>query len=710
MASIVISCVLDNHPKFLMQCWNWLASLDAVGARERAEIVIHYTPTVAADDVAFFESLGARMEPISPFGSGIAAYCNKIRQLETNALRGADYVILCDADLLFAVCPTQYAAGNTIRAKTVDLPNPPFSLCQTLVERAGLGRDVQSVPTDFSPEDLTLSTNFNGGFYVLPAMAIETLRTSWPKWARFCLDQGDLLGPWKHHADQLGFALAVLEARLPVALLPHGANFPTHFETAYYSPVEPEIISAFHYHQRLDVAGFVQPVGISWIDTQIAVANDAIRPFRRKTFNNKIFWNFRYAMHPELDSGIGSRGLVLEHKRRLIAPYVEAFSDAPILDIGCGDLETTRFTSARYYLGIDRSAEAVAIAQAKRPDWHFRTAEIDEIKDREGALVLCLDLLIHEKKPEQFQFMIDQLLRTAESALLVSGYQTAPNVEGMVFFHEPLSEAFKRRADVESVTIVGHYRDVVLLLVTKRPIMTRNPNDIDLPALAWGLSETPDSETLMELVALSRDKLGFFPRTVIRTLEYPWFARRMVAAAGKRILDVGAGVNVLPFWLAAHGAEVVTIDIHPLCRNLVDRSTWNEWGFLDYSKIDARIASVYGDMATFSPDTSFDVIYSVSVIEHMPATTRRSAIARMAALLAPGGRILLSLDLVPGTDALWPLSEGVTVDAEGTHGSFWDMLGELRTAGLVPLEWGVRREIPASRTDLAFIVASALGS
>jgi len=707
MSKIVISCVLDSHPKFLMQCWNWLASLDSAGTPARADIVIHHTPSVADGDVAFFRSLGARMERIEPFGEGVEAYCNKIRQLQSAAFQGADYAILCDLDLLFAGCPTQFAVGDAIRAKIVDFPNPPLALCQALVERAGLDPDAPTAPTDFAAGFTTLATNFNGGLYVLPATVIPALRTAWPKWARFCLDQKDLLGPWQHHADQLGLALSILEARLPVAPLGRGANFPTHLETANYLPLKPESIIAFHYHNRMDIHGFAGPLGIPWVDAELAAANDAIRPYRRRTFNNAIFWNFRYAQFPDLGSGIGSRGSVLAYKRRLITPYIKAFVNSQILDVGCGDLETTRHATARHYAGIDRSKEAIAIAQGKRPDWRFGTVEVGEFPDRAAALVLCLDLLIHEAQPERFQSMIDELLRVTGNALLVSGYEAAPDAQGIIYFHEPLSQAFKRRRDVESITEIGRYRDVVLFLITKRPAATRHHNDIDLPALAWGFSETPDSEILTDLVALSRDKLGFFPKTVIRALEYPWFAKRMADAAGKRILDVGAGVNVLPFWLAARGAEVVTVDNHPLRRDLADRSNWNEWGFLDYGAMDGRIASFNMDMAKFALGTSFDVIYSVSVIEHMPAATRRAVIGQMAALLAPGARLLLSLDLVPGSDALWPLSEGVRVDVEGAHGSIQDVLAELRGAGLAPLEWGVRREIPGSRTDLLFLIAAA---
>ena len=41
--TIAISCVVDDHPKFLMQGWNWLCSLRMLGAQERARVIIHYT-------------------------------------------------------------------------------------------------------------------------------------------------------------------------------------------------------------------------------------------------------------------------------------------------------------------------------------------------------------------------------------------------------------------------------------------------------------------------------------------------------------------------------------------------------------------------------------------------------------------------------------------------------------------------------------------
>jgi hypothetical protein len=230
-------------------------------------------------------------------------------------------------------------------------------------------------------------------------------------------------------------------------------------------------------------------------------------------------------------------------------------------------------------------------------------------------------------------------------------------------------------------------------------------SDIPEHALARALADAQDRALLAELVALSREQIGFFPATASRTVEYPWFAERLARHAGRAVIDVGAGVCVLPFWLARQDCRVVTLDSHRLARDPRARADWNEWGFLDYGKLDPRIVSYRIDAAAFEPELPAAAVYSVSVLEHMPAAVRRALVARLAGWLAPGGRVYLSLDLVPGTDDLWPLSEGRIVDPGGEHGGFADVLAELRAAGLVIVETSLARGIPASRTDVAFLEA-----
>ena len=252
--SITITCVLDGHPKFSMQCWNWVLSLKATNAHERADILVHHTPSVDQASLDFIESLGVQLVPIDPFGDGPAVYCNKISQLESDIVQNSDYTILCDTDVLFLECPTRMATGNEIRAKIVDLPNPPEHIWRALVKKSGLVDNFETVSTDFQPLDLTLPTNCNGGLYILPASAVSVLKAAWPRWAQFCLDNKDVLDRWHHHADQLGFALAILETGLPFQLLDVAENFPTHFKFEQYSKIRERSLRAIHYHSNMDGA------------------------------------------------------------------------------------------------------------------------------------------------------------------------------------------------------------------------------------------------------------------------------------------------------------------------------------------------------------------------------------------------------------------------------------------------------------------------
>ena len=219
-------------------------------------------------------------------------------------------------------------------------------------------------------------------------------------------------------------------------------------------------------------------------------------------------------------------------------------------------------------------------------------------------------------------------------------------------------------------------------------------------------SLTPYPGLLRDLAHTARRTIGFFPAHNPRALEYPWILANLDADLNDwRILDVGAGVNPLPFALAHRGAQVTTLDSHALTRDVQTREQWNEWGFLDYARLDPRISSVrvaYEDYASASP---FDAIYSVSVIEHVPANTRRAWIGQFAEQLTPGGLLLLSVDLVPGGEMLWNLSEGRVVESPEIHGDFSTLLNELREAGFAIESTDFQRAIPDSRVDVGFVRA-----
>lgn len=702
----IISCVVDDQPKFLMQLWNLVCSLMAVGdwPKPGVELFIHHTRAVDPKRLAMFARLGARLRLVEPWGSDAARYCNKLRQLETPELQEADVIILLDTDIVIARPLGPLMSSQTVCGKIVDHANPPEETWQALLKGTAFeGCNIfQGIPT-MSPDARTPNTNFNGGLYILPRAAFMTLKTLWPKWSDFCLENGDCLEKFAHHADQIGFALAMLEAGLDFKPLSLGENFPLHFARKAYEHMDPCDLSIIHYHWRMNDHGLPLPLGIEWIDAQVRAVSQRITAQRRTAFDNAIFWDFRYDAFPQLGSGVGSRGNVLAYKRSRLAPFFRIFADQPVVDVGCGDLETTRYAPLRDYKGLDLSKTALAIAQEKRPDWRFSSDSLADLKEDSAALALCLDVLIHQSTPDAAQTLVNHLVRVATDAVIVSGYRSTPEAHGIVFPHPPVMEMLRANPQIERVFEIGQYRGLSLAVGQKKSRGPANPSDVDLEKLAWGMANSSTPDLLADLVRLSRDRFTFFPTTITRTIEYPWLASRMQDCAGQRILDLGAGVSALPIWLAERGANMVTVDFHTIIRDLENRIGWNEWGFLDFSLFDPRIASFNMDMCEFYDDQGFDLIYSASVIEHMPAVARRRIIQRLTGLLRPDGRLLLTLDLIPGTNRLWLLSEGKEVDPPDQHGHLEDIIAELAGIGLDVFEQSVMRDIPGSRTDIVMM-------
>jgi SAM-dependent methyltransferase len=211
---------------------------------------------------------------------------------------------------------------------------------------------------------------------------------------------------------------------------------------------------------------------------------------------------------------------------------------------------------------------------------------------------------------------------------------------------------------------------------------------------------------LAESVFVSLRAFGFYTRHAPRYLEYPWIIDQVLHAPSPgTVLDLGAGVSPVPLILAAHDWAVTTVDYSQTIRTVSQPGKINEWGFLNYKEVDDRIHSVNEDFSKSGfAQESFDVIYSVSVIEHMPAAIRRGVVAEASKCLKPGGSLILTLDLEPGTLRLWNLDRGKKVEPSKNHGTLDDFLSEMSSVDLLVEYFEIRRALPRSRTDIAFLV------
>jgi cyclopropane fatty-acyl-phospholipid synthase-like methyltransferase len=234
----------------------------------------------------------------------------------------------------------------------------------------------------------------------------------------------------------------------------------------------------------------------------------------------------------------------------------------------------------------------------------------------------------------------------------------------------------------------------------------RHPHDMDDADVARARAEAPRPDLLDELVATGRAVFGFFCNHYPHTLNYPWVLERLEPLGpGARVLDVGAGVSPLPIILSRRGILVESVDKSSKIRTMPVRTDWNEWGFFDYSVVDARIRSYHRDVREHVPAQPYDRVFSVGALAHMSRPEREETVRLISQWLKPGGRLLLAIDLLPKSDFLWNRSEGVEVEPPTEHGTIDDLLASIELEGLRITESTIRRTVYASRTDLLFVEA-----
>lgn len=234
---------------------------------------------------------------------------------------------------------------------------------------------------------------------------------------------------------------------------------------------------------------------------------------------------------------------------------------------------------------------------------------------------------------------------------------------------------------------------------------TSHPRNISTEKEICALSEVERPDLLKNLIHVSREHFGFFTSHYPRVYEYTWLLHELENEKGD-VLDIGAGVCPLPIYLAQNGMNVTTVDSHPKVRLRENMEQWNEWGFIDYSMFKSSIKSLNIDFMNFKEPVLFDFIYSISVIEHIPKKTRKKLLRKAASKLKKGGKLLISMDVIPNSNKIWNLSEDKEVESVNRHGTIGSFKKELLSSGFELLEDHVQRNIPDSRTDVYYVKAS----
>jgi SAM-dependent methyltransferase len=133
--------------------------------------------------------------------------------------------------------------------------------------------------------------------------------------------------------------------------------------------------------------------------------------------------------------------------------------------------------------------------------------------------------------------------------------------------------------------------------------------------------------------------------------------------AGKRGLDIATGRGRFAIQMAKQGASyVMAVDIS---RKMVQNAEANAAKYGVSDKIDFCVANVF-DLDL--PDASFDVVAIMEVLVHLPRPDE--ALRRMAALLRPGGHLVLNFDFSGAERVTYPIDALHSVLRGLAHGRF----------------------------------------
>lgn len=461
---IVFSFIVDEDPKFAYQGYHLARSLIEFSSDAPSEIHVQFTSDVGADIRKLFSELGCTLHQIDRFGDG--RYCNKISQLANLHDIEFDIVVLLDTDMIVLGDLRPSLSNSEMMAKVVDLPNPSLDTLKEIALSAGMKKLPPLIEVDAS-DGVTFAGNWNGGFYSIPKSISRHIDTEWRSWATWLLSNIDPLRKVgkEMHVDQIAMWLAINMKKISYRNIPSNLNYYIHFTGMHRYFDTSKDIALIHYHDSsLNVLGKLSP-SAKLNNTEISAINRA-NEYISKGFESKTFWNFRYAKFPERGSGVGSRGDNLLYKRTLL---IENFAEeaSSVLDVGCGDLEVVKALNLRNYLGVDTAQRAIELAGSARGDWDFQLVR----DERDWALippkdmVICFEVLIHQRKSDDYHTLVRRLVERTEHTLIVSGYGSdyltrAEN--SMLYFYEPLDQTLRSFSKFKSIERIGRHSDVTV--------------------------------------------------------------------------------------------------------------------------------------------------------------------------------------------------------------------------------------------------------
>lgn len=456
---ILVGCVAENTPKYLSQALRLLQSVRWFGGTmANVNFIVCVVEKVDPEYHSEFERLGALVRIVPRFNP-VHPQSNKLRFFELPDIASYDTIIFMDCDTVIVQDPSCYLDGSVMRARIAGYPTVPHNIFKEIFSFYGLSLPSQQYYCSISGDPTIWYCN--AGVLVFPKEILKTLFPLWLKFTSDLCENIDLLQDARNFCEQASLTLAFCQHPVPFKELPLEMNcpIPSDEDEVVGSRVlecDPFII---HYHNQIDCAGLIKVNSNPFASEKITKFNERVKQERRLRFNNRQFWDLRYAENPELGSGLGSREASLKYKRDVIKGVLNKIKPSSILDIGCGDQLVTKEIPDDIYVGIDLSPIIIEQNRQKYPNRRYIVADFLAEHLQQYEMTTCFDVIIHLDNQEAYRSFVDKVVRCTQAYGIISGYETPPEQgSAITFFHEPLSRTLKA-AGARSLHNLGTYRE-----------------------------------------------------------------------------------------------------------------------------------------------------------------------------------------------------------------------------------------------------------
>jgi hypothetical protein len=277
MVKLLARCIAEDRHQFDQQTFLFaLSAAQGQGPISAGVIDVGYVERVHPAQAARLLALGAtvriveRVHPRHP-------PANKLRMLEEIDSIDFDMLVAADCDIAFAGDVEPLLPQSRIGLRPADRDCMSPSGWQALFSALGIRlREAEEFP--WRAEATTRYPYFNSGLASIPRELVLPLGEAWHA-ALVRVDNylGGLAERprWAYFADQVALTVAVLDAELPVSILPPTINIPSHLGRSGAAHLKQAPV-AVHYHDHVTREGYLLPSGAPLLDAAITRVNDQL--------------------------------------------------------------------------------------------------------------------------------------------------------------------------------------------------------------------------------------------------------------------------------------------------------------------------------------------------------------------------------------------------------------------------------------------------